>query len=97
MSELGPAYIQASDFWLRRVGIILQLGRRQMTDQAYLTTAILTNRTDDEFFIQKAIGRALRDYSKTNPAWVTQFIASHVLSPLAMREGSKYLTNKKDR
>lgn len=68
-----------------------------MTDQAYLTTAILTNRTDDEFFIQKAIGRALRDYSKTNPAWVTQFIASHVLSPLAMREGSKYLTNKKDR
>ena len=46
-----------------------------------------------EFFINKAIGWALRDFSKANPAWVSEFIAEHRdgLAPLSVREGSKYL------
>jgi len=43
------------------------------------------------FFIQKAIGRALREYSKTNPGAVKDFIEFHDLSSLAEREGSKGL------
>lgn len=79
------------DFWLRRVGINLQLTAKTDTDTAMLTKAILADQATDEFFIQKAIGWALRDYAKTDPEWVRQFIASHPLSSLAAREGSKYL------
>ncbi|MFT9154363.1 MAG: DNA alkylation repair protein, partial [Lacticaseibacillus paracasei] len=32
-----------------------------------------------------------RQYSKFDPDWVLAFMAAHSLSPLAMREGSKYL------
>ncbi|MFA1804827.1 DNA alkylation repair protein [Lactiplantibacillus plantarum] len=45
-----------------RASIRLERGRI-----ANLQTAILTNRGDDDFFIQKAIGWALRDYGKVNP------------------------------
>lgn len=45
------------------------------------------------FFINKAIGWALRDYSKTNTDWVKNFIAKYKpgLSTLSIREASKYL------
>ena len=46
-----------------------------------------------DFFIEKSIGWALRDYSKTDPLWVRDFIQEHKLdlSPLSIREGSKYI------
>ncbi len=44
-----------------------------------------------EFFIQKAIGWALREYSKTNPESVAHFIKTTELAPLSRREGSKYI------
>lgn len=46
----------------------------------------------EEFFIQKAIGWVLREYSKTNPESVRIFINNHRLAPLSVREGSKYLS-----
>lgn len=79
------------DFWMRRVAITLQLSFKDKTDTSLLETAILPDLTTDEFFIQKAIGWALRDYSKTNPTWVRNFIQKNELSKLAVREGSKYL------
>lgn len=89
LTTQGEAFINADEMWLRRVAITLQLGLKESTNQAFLTKAIETSQTDSEFFIQKAIGWALRDYSKTNPAWVSAFIASHQLSNLAAREGRK--------
>ncbi|WP_047999905.1 DNA alkylation repair protein [Lactiplantibacillus herbarum] len=91
LEELGPAFLTADNLWLRRISIILQLGRKMQTDEDYLRTAILNNQSNDEFFIQKAIGWALRDYSKTNPEWVREFFATVPLSKLAQREGQKYL------
>ncbi|WP_125702540.1 DNA alkylation repair protein [Lacticaseibacillus daqingensis] len=79
------------DFWARRVAITLQLQEKGATDTAMLAQAIEYDRTTPEFFIQKAIGWALRAYSKTDAAWVRDFIATHELSKLAVREGSKYL------
>ena len=63
----------------------------EKTDTKILTEMILTDMATDEFFIQKAIGWALRDYSKINPDWVRKFIEKNELSKLAVREGSKYL------
>ncbi|NMA86744.1 MAG: DNA alkylation repair protein, partial [Tissierellia bacterium] len=45
----------------------------------------------EEFFVNKAIGWALRQYSKTNKEWVENFINQNQLHPLSVKEGSKYL------
>jgi 3-methyladenine DNA glycosylase AlkD len=81
------------DFWVRRSAIIHQLPLRAATDTALLETAILNNLGQREFFINKAIGWALREYSKTDADWVRAFIDRHraTLSPLSIREGSKYI------
>ncbi len=93
LSTVGTWYAKKPDFWQRRVGITLQLGFKRLTDETYLNDVLVDDLTTDEFFIQKAIGWALRDYSKTNPEWVIAFMQDHrsVLRPLALREGSKNL------
>lgn len=78
-------------FWVRRVSILFQLKYKMETDTALLERAILANCGTSEFFLNKAIGWALREYSKTDAAWVRAFIASHRLHPLSVREGSKYI------
>jgi len=81
------------NFWLRRVAIDHQLGYRDKTDTALLETIIKNNFGQTEFFINKAIGWSLREYSKTNPTWVRDFIERHRadLAPISVREGSKYI------
>ncbi|MGT2741928.1 DNA alkylation repair protein [Streptococcus plurextorum] len=83
----------SEDFWLRRIAIDHQLGRKDKTDTNLLKSIILNNLGSKEFFINKAIGWSLRDYSKTNPDWVRDFIEEHrdSLAPLSIREASKYI------
>ncbi|MEG2254885.1 MAG: DNA alkylation repair protein [Vagococcus sp.] len=80
-----------NDFWMRRIGITLQLMEKEQTDTQLLEKAILKDLKTEEFFIQKAIGWSLRQYSKTNPDWVEGFISKVELSPLAKREGLKQI------
>jgi 3-methyladenine DNA glycosylase AlkD len=81
------------DKWVRRVAIEHQLLRKDKMNIDLLAEIIENNLGNNEFFINKAIGWALRDYSKTNPVWVKQFIFDHrsAMSPLSIREGSKYI------
>lgn len=81
------------DFWIRRIAIDHQLKHKDRTDTELLAAIIRNNLGDTEFFINKAIGWALREYSKTDPAWVRGFISEHhtQLAPLSIREGSKHL------
>lgn len=81
------------DFWVRRIAIDHQLLRKDRTNTELLETILVNNVGSSEFFINKAIGWALRDYSKTNPDWVRSFINRHhaQLATLSIREGSKYL------
>lgn len=87
------SWASSDDIWLRRIAIIHQLGRKSNTNADLLAQIILTNLGSKEFFINKAIGWALRDYSKSNPAWVKNFVNQHFdqLAPLSIKEGSKYL------
>lgn len=87
------AWSQDQDFWLRRLAIDHQLLRKEETDTELLEQILINNLGQTEFFINKAIGWALRDYSKTNPDWVRAFIAEHKdqMAALSIREGSKYL------
>ena len=81
------------DLWIRRSAIIAQLGAKTATDPELLAAVIEPNLADREFFIRKAIGWALREYSKTDPAWVRQFVERHeaALSPLSRREALRNL------
>ncbi|MBT2538659.1 DNA alkylation repair protein [Arthrobacter sp. ISL-69] len=93
---LTPVLLQWStdpDFWIRRSSITAQLGAKSNTDTGLLATVIEANLADREFFIRKAIGWALREYAKTDPAWVRQFAATHgaALSPLSLREALRNL------
>ncbi|MFJ5759483.1 DNA alkylation repair protein [Neobacillus sp. NPDC093182] len=80
------------NFWLRRSAILFQLKYKQQTNKALLFEYIVKNADSKEFFIQKAIGWALREYSKTNPVSVKEFIEGNKLAPLSVREGSKYVS-----
>ena len=80
------------DIWKRRTAILAQLKARQATDTALLADTIRPSIGEPEFFLRKGIGWALREYSKTDPAWVTAFVRSHAgLSALSRREALKHL------
>jgi len=83
------AWSVSEDMWLRRSAIIAQVNRKADTDFPLLAELIEPNRGDREFFIRKAIGWALREYSKTNPSAVASYCASHELSGLSRREALK--------
>ena len=85
------SWVESDNIWLNRISIIFQLQYKESTDTEFLTKAILHNSNTDQFFINKAIGWALREYSKTNKEWVTNFIDNNTLSKLSVREGSKYI------
>ena len=82
-----------NDIWVRRVAIDHQLGRKEKTNTVLLEKILVNNFGSDELFINKAIGWALRDYSKTNPEWVREFINKYKdkMSNLSIREASKYI------
>lgn len=84
-------WMTSDNIWLRRMSIIFQLHLKKDTDLELLTEAIERNLGSKEFFINKAIGWALREYSKTDPEWVRTFLKSHELAPLSVREASKYI------
>lgn len=81
------------DFWIRRLAIDHQLGRKEKTNTELLKQIIINNLGSDEFFINKAIGWSLRDYSKTNPKWVKEFISKYKdkMNKLSIKEASKYI------
>ncbi len=91
VGERVNGWAVSGNMWLRRTAILFQLKYKQNTDENLLYDYILKNADDKEFFIQKAIGWALREYSKTNPASVKEFFEAHCVSPLSYREGSKYI------
>lgn len=82
-----------SNIWLRRVAILYQLSLKDKVDKQVLDKILVNNLDDSEFFINKAIGWALRDYSKYNPEWVREFIKKNKenMANLSIREASKYI------
>lgn len=95
-THLKPRLLELArvdDLWLRRLAVISQLGSKSATDTDLLRRVIEPNVRDRDFFIRKAIGWALREYARTDPGWVTDFVAQRAdtLSPLSIREATKHL------
>ena len=87
-------WIHSDNMWLNRIAILYQLKYKEKTDEDRLFRYIIMHNQSKEFFIQKAIGWALREYSKTNPEAVIRFIESEQLAPLSKREGLKHVNRK---
>jgi 3-methyladenine DNA glycosylase AlkD len=79
--------------WVRRVAMLHQLGWKERTDTHRLYRYALTLAPENDFFIRKAIGWALRDHARTQPDAVRAFLLQHeeVLSGLTRREAGKHL------
>ncbi len=84
-------WMASGEMWLQRVCLIFQLNYKEKTDAALLFEYIRRVADSKEFFLQKGAGWALRQYSKTDPEAVRDFLATHTVSPLTRREGGKYL------
>jgi 3-methyladenine DNA glycosylase AlkD len=85
------------DLWLRRTAILCQLARKERTDEKLLRFVLEANLEGTlhgaEFFVRKAIGWALREHAKTDPAWVRGSVSEHHerLSGLSRREALMHL------
>ena len=98
MKAILREWAKDGDIWKRRTAILAQLRAKQGTDPNLLTDAIRPSIGHPEFFLRKGIGWALREYSKTDPGWVTAFVDAHPgLSTLSRREALKHLKRQRQR
>jgi len=98
--EVAPllrTWAEDDDLWLRRTAVLAQLKHKEQTDTDLLREVLEANleesRHGREFFVRKALGWALREYARTDPAWVRAFVRGHEdeLSGLTRREALKHL------
>jgi len=93
--EKRNAYVQkwlaSNNIWLQRSALLFQLKYRGDLDQELLCSTITQLLGSKEFFINKAIGWVLREYSRTNPEWVKQFVGRTKLNPLSKREALRLM------
>jgi 3-methyladenine DNA glycosylase AlkD len=92
-NEYAYKWIASDNFWLQRTAIIFQLKYKKKTNFDLLSEMILARADSKEFFIRKACGWSLREYGKTNPLAVSEFINQYraILSPLTVKEGERRL------
>ncbi len=91
--DLMLSWSESDNIWIRRTAIEYQLGLKDKTDSNLLELIIVNSFGSDEFFINKAIGWALREYSKTNPEWVKDFLNKYrvKMNNLSIKEAGKYV------
>jgi len=94
MKKRMRSWSRCSDMWKRRSSILCQVGLKGETDLDLLYDCIAPNLADEEFFIRKAIGWALREYAWTDPKEVRRYVRDHEaeLSTLSRREALRNLS-----
>ncbi|HLD52204.1 MAG TPA: DNA alkylation repair protein [Sediminibacterium sp.] len=88
-NSITQKWNKSNNMWLQRSSILFQRSYKKNTNTQLLSNYILQHKSSKEFFIQKAIGWALREYSKTNSEWVVSFVEQNKLAPLSKREALK--------
>jgi len=84
-------WIVSGNIWLQRTAILFQLNYKVDLDKDFLAYIIHSLLGSKEFFINKAIGWILRQYSKTNPAWVIDFANKTDLNALSKKEALRII------
>lgn len=85
-------WLKSDNIWLKRMAILFQLKYYKNTNTALLKECVNSCSGTNEFFLNKAIGWALREYAKTNKDWVLDFVENNHLSNLSKREALKHLS-----
>lgn len=93
VAKISQSWSKDDDLWIRRTSLLYQLSWKDNTNATLLYQNILILAHEKDFFIRKAIGWVLREYSKTDRKSVKSFIQEYnsQLSPLSIKEGSKYI------
>ena len=91
ISKIAKSWNTGENLWLKRTSLLFQLKYKEKTNRELLSELILPHIDDKTFFIKKAIGWALRQYSKTNPDWVRAFVGKIYLQPLSTKEALKHI------
>ena len=91
LGEFTNYAINHKSMWANRISLLCQLQMKDRLNTVVLGRAIHNFKDSDEFFLQKAIGWILREYSKYNPGYVKLYLLEHKLKPLSVREASKHL------
>ena len=94
-TELTSTWMNSDDMWLQRTCLLFQLKYKSATDIKLMHKFISQLSSSKEFFIRKAIGWSLREYSKVNPDFVANYVANNCLSGLSSREALKWMNNRK--
>lgn len=92
--QTGPVtqrWMDSGNMWLQRCALLFQLKYKDTLDTQLLSRYIEALLGSKEFFINKAIGWALRQHSKTDPAWVEAFANRTPLAPLSRKEALRLL------
>ena len=91
MDEVIVDWQHEKSIWLHRACLIYQLKHKRATNLERLSYLIDVYKSNNTFFIQKAIGWSLREVSKWNPEWVKDMVENKRLTGLAKREAMKYV------
>lgn len=91
MRDTMLKWSRCRNLWKRRAAILCQLGFKRDTDLDLLYACIEPSLASKEFFLQRAIGWALRQYAWSDPREVARYVREHgdKLSPLCKREAMK--------
>jgi 3-methyladenine DNA glycosylase AlkD len=82
--------------WIRRTAILAQLKFATEVNVEFLEYAIEGSIEDKDFFARKAIGWVLREYSRTDPDYVIDYVTSNKsrLSGLSKREALRLVIKR---
>lgn len=84
-------WLQSQNIWLQRSALLFQLKYKKGLDSELLSYSINALLGSKEFFINKAIGWVLREYSRTDSKWVMEFVHKTTLSSLSKREALRLI------
>ena len=84
-------WLAGDNMWLQRCALLFQLKYKHATDTVLLASVIKKLSGSKEFFIKKAIGWVLREYSRTNPEWVKKFVHNNTISNLSKKEALRLM------
>ncbi|HSQ47380.1 MAG TPA: DNA alkylation repair protein [Lutibacter sp.] len=85
-------WLNSNNIWLQRSALLFQLKYKENLDTVLLSSIINSLLGSKEFFINKAIGWILREFSKTNPKWVAEFADRTLLSSLSRKEALRLIS-----
>ena len=93
--SVNKHFLEHDDMWLNRTALLFQLKYKKDMDTNLLTLNINYLMHRKEFFVRKAIGWVLREYSRTDASFILNFVANHDLAALSKKEALRLINKNK--